>query len=423
MPTLQTLMSICPVSSLIPIASIAIHMSSKPPIFVVGVPRSGTTLLAAMLGAHSQTSCGPETHLFRRLSDVDPDHLCDPRNWPGAAVEFVCSINHFAVANGLRPRLVAKYGLDRSAISTYLGHRRPSVRAIVESVTVQYMHARGKNRWVEKTPDHIEHLQAIRKHFPRSPIIRMVRDPRDVALSLAKVPWGAGSFFEGILYWRRLNAMSQRFFEQDPLAHTTRFEDLLEAPESELRKICSFIDEAFEPTMMDTSSTGDEVNNEGAPWKAKASQPIDKQRIGVWRTECATSDNQLAEALVGGSIETFGYPRLERFERLGELRPDRDFEPGDAGFLKRLAGKGVRFWRTGPEEKPTLRVYLGRPSEQQWLGTTRLGRLGGSLMVVGDVASSLIQNRDLWWVTDDTSDRQSGCSASLVAGILSPFRI
>ena len=67
---------------------------SSSPIFVVGVPRSGTTLLAAMLGAHPRLVCGPETYFFQCLRDVDARALCRRSDWPKAAVDFLFSIRY-----------------------------------------------------------------------------------------------------------------------------------------------------------------------------------------------------------------------------------------------------------------------------------------------------------------------------------------
>src|SRR5262249_42608174 len=67
---------------------------SSPPIFVTGVPRSGTTLLAAMLGAHPRLVCGPENYFFQCLADVGARALCRRADWPKAAIDFLFSIQY-----------------------------------------------------------------------------------------------------------------------------------------------------------------------------------------------------------------------------------------------------------------------------------------------------------------------------------------
>ena len=152
------------------------------PIFIVGVPRSGTTLLAAMLAAHSRISCGPETHFFRKLSKADEDRLVMPATWPDAAIDFVCSIEHASFSNRKPIALIEKYDIDRRQIADYLQQKEPSIANILASITDQYRSKMGKMRWAEKTPDHLMTLHRLRQSFPDAPVVRIIRDPRDVAL-------------------------------------------------------------------------------------------------------------------------------------------------------------------------------------------------------------------------------------------------
>lgn len=183
------------------------------------------------------------------------------------------------------------------------------------------MRARDKKRWAEKTPDHLKHVALIRAHFPTSPIIRIYRDPRDVALSIRKVPWGAQSLLEALLFWQSWDQASFKFFSTDPLAYSLRYEDLLGSPEKTVRALCSFIDEPYEPEMLDTSAAGRLVNTRNSPWKAKASQPIDASRIGVWQRELTQDEIGLAEAVVGDRLDAYGYPREIKFHTYSEIFP------------------------------------------------------------------------------------------------------
>jgi hypothetical protein len=61
---------------------------------------------------------------------------------------------------------------------------------MLESLAATSASAAGKARWVEKTPNHLLYLEEIRRYYPSAFILRIVRDPRDVALSLTGVPFG-----------------------------------------------------------------------------------------------------------------------------------------------------------------------------------------------------------------------------------------
>ena len=143
----------------------------SPPIFIVGVPRSGTTLLAAMLGAHPRLACGPETHFFHYLP-ADADGLCRGDDWPRAAIDYLYSIRHVGES------IPANYGLTRPELTEALARKEPSVPSILSGMVEIYAGRNGKPRWVEKTPDHLPHVARIRRYYPDSPIVRILRDPR-----------------------------------------------------------------------------------------------------------------------------------------------------------------------------------------------------------------------------------------------------
>jgi len=392
------------------------------PVFIVGAPRSGTTLLSAMLAAHSTLSCGPETHFFRRLAGVDADLLCDPQTWPEPAAEFICSIRHSGYGGQSGKTLLEKYGITRDEVISYLENQEPSIAAILASITAQYMAGMDKQRWVEKTPDHLPFAPIIRRYFPQSPIIRIVRDPRDVALSFMKVPWVAQSFLEALFFWKKQDERSHAFFASDEYAHTLRYEDLISSPVKELEALCRFIGVAFAPGMLDTARTGKQVNNRNVSWKAKASQPLDASRIEVWRNALTPEENQLAEAILGARLAAYEYPREARFERLGEIIPDLDLAINYENALTSVASEGVRFWKADTDEKPSVKVYLGDPANNRWLKDNRSEKLAGTLSISANIISTSLTSKSVYWIPESEENRWSGYSAFLLKKLLSPHK-
>ncbi|HID53935.1 MAG TPA: hypothetical protein EYP41_18095 [Anaerolineae bacterium] len=378
---------------------------TETPIFIVGAPRSGTTLLAAALATHSRISCGPETHFFRRLSERKPDELL--ADWPNRAADFICSIKHSGFTGHESKLLIEKYDLQPEEIAAFLAGKAPAVPNILASVTGQHMIHMGKQRWAEKTPDHLAHVTLIRHYFPDAPIIRIIRDPRDMALSLTRVPWGAGSFFEGLLFWRRADQISRDFFATDENSFTLRFEDLLSAPRETLQQLCRFIGEEFEAGMLDTSQTGKQVNSRGVPWKAKVSQPFDPGRIGVWRQEISQADNQLAEAVLGDRLAEYGYPRDETFTRLGELFPASGLAVKYEAELKAIAGQGVRFWPVNGEESPSVKIFLGDPAANQWLAQGG-GKIKNAFSISTEIVKAHMTKNQIYWIPGGEGQDWSG---------------
>ncbi len=94
---------------------------SSPPIFVAGVPRSGTTLLPAMLATHPRLVCGPETRFFGRPGADAARALCRRDDWPGAAIDYRYSIDHVGES------IPANYGLTRRELTEAPARREPSI--------------------------------------------------------------------------------------------------------------------------------------------------------------------------------------------------------------------------------------------------------------------------------------------------------
>lgn len=383
------------------------------PIFIVGVPRSGTTLLAAMLAAHSRMSCGPETHFFQWLARADIAQLCGVDSWPKAAIDFVCGMIH---ANRT---VCAKYGLTRDDIAAYLADAPPEVASLLAALTEPYMTKLGKRRWVEKTPDHLKYVAEMRRHFPHSPIVRIVRDPRDVALSLKRMSWGPQTWLGGLMWWKQFDDASAAFFASDPLSYTLRYEDLVRAPAEEMRRLCDFLGEEFEEQMLDTSTTGHQLNSRGVPEKARVSQPIDASRVEAWRGELSQRENQLAESLLGDRLHAFAYPVLGTFPRYGQIYPPAMELTSYADELTRLAEAGIRFWQAYDREPAKVRVYLGFPND--WFDGGRRARLHGALAVLRDVVAAAMGSISVFWAVAGAAPSPAGYTAYWLARLLRPF--
>jgi hypothetical protein len=365
--------------------------AGQQPIFIVGSPRSGTTLLAGLLGAHSRMVCGPETEFFTVLQPANRgNQLCRAATWPDEAANYLCSITH-------EQPIHEYYGISRLEVIAFLKHKKRHPSTILESLTVPYMTRHGKQRWVEKTPTHLIYTREIRRCYPDAPIIRIIRDPRDVALSLLNVPWGPSTFAAACLHWQFFDERSARFFETDRNTRTVRFEDLVQHPEEELRKLCDFIGEEFEPGMMDTSESVTHVNPTRITWKQKAGQQLDPSRIGVWQRETTVEQQSQAEALIGDRLRYYGYATIFKFIRYINI-----INLGILAHFPVLADHlldgDTRFWKTHFREAPRMRVFLGDPCTDGWIGGYRSARLAKVLHVAGCAAGALVTGIPLIWL-------------------------
>jgi len=191
--------------------------SAAPPIFIVGSPRSGTSLLRLILDSHPAIACGPETHV---LADLDESL---GRHWDR----------------------LARYGAERE-------HWHDAYREAFARLKADYAARRGKARWADKTPAYAQHLQFVTALFPDAQVIHVIRDARHVTAS-ALARWG----------WRRAWAMPQMWRESvekarefgrdaDPGRYReVRFEQLVGATEDTLRRVFEWLGEDWDPCVLD----------------------------------------------------------------------------------------------------------------------------------------------------------------------------
>ncbi len=109
----------------------------------------------------------------------------------------------------------------------------------------------GKTRWIEKTPNNIRHLEKILNWLPEAKILLIIRDGRDVALSIKK---RTGSLEKGIDRWLEDNADGRPFWNH-PNVHVLKYEDLITNFENTVKSVMSFLDEEYEPAMKDYHET------------------------------------------------------------------------------------------------------------------------------------------------------------------------
>jgi hypothetical protein len=372
------------------------------PVFVVGGPRSGTTLLSAMLAAHTAFDCGPETHFlsrWARLGRRERARILDRSDWPARASAYVTGL-----ALGKQP-VYPMYGLSEADVRAWLESRPPSLSVMLESLTAQRAERAGALRWVEKTPRHLEVPELILETWPHARIVRIVRDPRDAALSLTRVPFGTPSLLTNLSLLARMNEAAADFYRESDQALTVRYEDLVAAPEPELRRICEFVAVAFEPGMIEDRSAASGVAAAHEWWKGDATGPLDRSRSGRWPTQMPAEVQHYAALNLGPLLEEHGYGSAVPAKRRLAIVP-----AGDAlnsrydAMLLRLAAADVAVRRPIPTTIEALHlqeplVFFGvvgqldpdrdRPARRRVIDIARLGLL---------LLTRRLQGRPVVWV-------------------------
>ena len=257
-------------------------MSNFKPIFVVGHPRSGTTMLASMLGRHTSISMPPETMFFY---DVYGDCLSDRESY---------------VDKAMASKRIQDLGLDREELLQEFDFCECSMKGLLQSLLSLYCRKSGKVRPGEKTPLHLLWISTIVEWFPEAKIVCIVRDGRDVISSLLNVPWSHDNIYKHCFDWKRNILLVEKLSSTMPGQFMfVKYEDILFHPERELKKVCHFISEEFQPAMLENKKSG-AVPNWEKPWKEKALKSVDKSNCGKWKRQPACIKGIMNTLMVGG---------------------------------------------------------------------------------------------------------------------------
>lgn len=209
----------------------------KPAPFVVGVSRSGTTLLRLMLDAHPELAIPPETHFI-------PDAVAAVLDSPRPADAFCTTVSE-------SPRW-EDFGLSRAEFVRRVVALQPfDVGEALRTFYRLYAGIFDKRRWGDKSPHYLQDMAAVQRVLPEAHFVHVIRDGRDVACSILPLSWGPASAGEAADWWRAQIELARVQARLLPAYLEIRYEDLVAETENKLAEICDFISLPFEGAMVD----------------------------------------------------------------------------------------------------------------------------------------------------------------------------
>lgn len=263
------------------------------PIFIGGVPRSGTTLLRVILDTHHRIFCGTELRVVPALTML----------WH--------SVNQSAL-----PLLESAYAVDAER-----------VRAIFADLVLSFLkpswEASGKARVAEKTPFNILVFPELRRLFPEAVLVHVIRDVRDVVASrlerdrtaigtpvsdtpidtVALAAARAEEWVAAMSVRRRMlldGTLSRAYFE-------LRYEDLVCSPNIVLAGLFGFLGERFDPTVLDFHLVDRNVDG-SEEWSADGvRRPVFTSSCGRWRKSLSTAELASVMQVAGPVLKELGY--------------------------------------------------------------------------------------------------------------------
>lgn len=307
-------------------ARVAGALACDRPVFLFGYPRSGTTLLSVIFAAHPDISVPFSTTglWFRAQADSGAE-----------AVETACD----RLIDDERIRLW-RTPLDPADVRARLGGSR-SFAQVVRAFHSAYADAHGKPQWGNIDIATIDEMHTVNRWFPRARFVQIVRDPRDVVLSNLSIPYNVGNALDIARAWRARVGTNLRMGAMlpDHRYAVLRYEDLLQAPEASLRRVCGRIGVAFDPAMLDFQDQARRQIPDSRAWLwPKLQGPLAAQNAGRWRREMGAHTCALVERETAGLMAELGYaPAAGRTSRAGLLALESWYQLTAGNRGRRLA--------------------------------------------------------------------------------------
>lgn len=283
----------------------AAKSSADSPVFIVGMSRSGTTLLSRMLDAHSEVAILPETWMYvvldrlgclEEISDAWRASLFFNEVWQNL--------------KSYRDPAASVLAREASRKVGYIGPTAP----ILETLGRAYAKERNARIWGEKTPAHALWLPQIRALFPQARILFMVRDPRDVLVSYDD-RWDEGkrntdyvASTASLLKYYMNHLLHRPAFPPEQI-RWVKYESLVTEPSIELEKICEFLDVDFQLSMLAFYRQHAHVERDMPEGEHHAllSRPTTTEKIGRYREALSPTQVALVERVLGVEMLGLGY--------------------------------------------------------------------------------------------------------------------
>jgi hypothetical protein len=266
------------------------------PLILLGVSRSGTTLLRVILDGSPGIAIPDESFFVpllarRHRGTIDADRFVD---------------------DVARIPTVREWGVSAADVASRLRPGMPTGDAIA-TIYEAYAARVGKPRWGDKTPMYMRHLGLLEQLFPDAQYVHLVRDGRDAALSFLQLPEGTFTRTwahpetpaQFACLWRKEVRDARALGERVGAARylEVRYEELVAGPEAALRSICAFAELPFEAAMLDYTT---EVDVSAKPHQQRLLMPP-TTGVRSWRDDMSEEDVVAFEEVAGDLLAELGY--------------------------------------------------------------------------------------------------------------------
>ncbi|MEV0581670.1 sulfotransferase [Nonomuraea sp. NPDC050310] len=276
-------------------------MASDRPVFVIGCPRSGTTMLQLMLHSHPRIAVAPETRFvipaYQRRRAFGDMRLAERRR---SLAEWIA---------GDRSTKFRELGIDKDDFVREVVDGPGSFGSVLGIAFRMYAERFGKARWGDKRPSYVKQVDLLRRLFPDAQFIHLVRDGRDCVSSLKEMPWYTADSFHAMATWIEAIDHGAKLKKSLPADtyYELRYEDLTDATDVEMKKLCDFLGEEFDPSVISPREAADTVVPLHKVWHGNTHGEVTKARVGSWSKRLDPWEIALCEDQFGDRLQAWGY--------------------------------------------------------------------------------------------------------------------
>lgn len=277
------------------------------PIFIIGVGRSGTSLLQSMLNAHKNICFLPETQYLRKYA-FNRSQRAKIEN--GTAASFIELLKKDSRFNRL----------EISPQEIVSSNEMVSVVRVYTNLISLYLDRKGKQLPGDKDPRNLDYIEKIKVLFPGARIIHIIRDPRDVVLSRTKAGWSKHwpFVFHSFIYNAQLvrgRKCSLRLFSKTYIE--IFYEDLINDAGKELKEVCAFFGLDYDPSMLAYQQSARELVSESEmQWKKETLGPLLSNNKEKWKTAFSNYQITMIERICAPALKDLPYEPFGKWDAL-----------------------------------------------------------------------------------------------------------
>jgi hypothetical protein len=270
---------------------------------VYGMPRSGTTLVAQVLNAHAELLVPDETdfmvpaaHAFRLVADEDAGREL--------LADLIASTDRFDATLG--------QWLTREQVREAVSRVSYRFDDMVASLYDALAEAAGVTSAGDKSPNDLPQSEVLGQagfFTERIRAVHLVRDPRDVMVSMARLGWLNGIDVSYARLWRNANlSLHQRLADHPDRYLLIRYEDVVADPSAGFEAVTDFLGVPFDPAMVSEEARFSQFpEHKGMAQHASTFRPIGGDSVGGYAELFDRSTLAEVDALAGDALATFGY--------------------------------------------------------------------------------------------------------------------